>query len=59
LEIAMALVMLFVMLTVLEIIGLVLSVNGESGAEAGTYKFWLALIGITVAVGALFALLVL
>jgi hypothetical protein len=58
LELAMNIAVIVITLMVLEVIGLIQSVKGESAAEAGTYMFWIIALAVTVVVGTICVLLV-
>ena len=54
----MNLAMFVITLMVLEIAGLIMSINGSSGAETGTHMFWLGALAFTAIVGTTTILLV-
>lgn len=53
----MPLAMFIVTVMVLEVIGLIQSVKGESAAENGTYMFWIIMLLVTVVLGTVGVLL--
>lgn len=57
LESTVNIAVIVITLMVLEVIGLIQSVKGESAAEDGTYMFWIIMLLVTVVLGTVGVLL--